>query len=144
MVTIHEEKRTVWGVLLDLFIVSPARAFKQVFTSLGQGTWGMMTGFFQILVILLYMLLVIPPQIVLYALCIALLWPIAKFEEGACAVLAKTAESLERGIDSLKTFIDTMRAKIDAMNKKLMSIDFSGKRPLSRARSDREVDKAEP
>ena len=133
MVTIHEEKRPVWSMLFDLFVISPARAFKQVFSALGQGTWGMVKGFFQILVVLLYMLIVIPPQLVLYAACIAILWPIAKFEEAACAVLAKTAASLEKGIDSLKTFIDTMRSKIDAMNQKLMSIDFSGKRPLGKS-----------
>lgn len=132
MSIIQEEKRPVWKMLLDLFVIAPGRAFKQVFSALGQGTWGMAKGFFQILVVLLYMLLVIPPQLILYALCIAILWPIAKFEEAACTVLAKTATSLEKGIDSLKTFVDTMRVKIDAMNKKLMSIDFSGKRPLGK------------
>ncbi len=135
MVSIQEEKRPVWRMLIDLFLISPARAFRQVFSALGQGTWGMAKGFFQILVVLLYMLVVIPPQLVLYAACIAILWPIAKFEEAACAVLARTASSLEKGIDSLKSFIDTMREKIDAMNQKLMSIDFSGRRPLSKGRS---------
>ena len=143
MVIIQEEKRPVWRMLFDLFVISPARAFKQVFSALGQGTWGMTKGFFQILVVLLYMLIVIPPQLVLYASCIAILWPIAKFEEAACTILAKTAASLEKGIDSLKTFIETMRSKIDAMNRKLMSIDFSGKRPLGRSRTSNDPEDRE-
>ena|GEM_PF-5895811 len=136
MSIIKEEKKPVWKMLVDLFVIAPGKAFKQVFSALGQGSWGMVKGFFQILVVLLYMLLVIPPQLVLYALCIAILWPIAKFEEAACTILAKTATSLEKGIDSLKSFVDTMRIKIDAMNKKLMSIDFSGKRPLGKRSQD--------
>ena len=66
MSIIQEEKRPVWKMLLDLFVIAPGRAFRQVFSSLGHGTWGMAKGFFQILVVLLYMLLVIPPQLILY------------------------------------------------------------------------------
>jgi hypothetical protein len=74
------------------------------------------------------MVIVIPPQVIIYSLGIVVLWPIAKFEEGTYFVLSKLVNSLIKAVDSLQSLIESIKSKIETMNRRLLSLSFSSPR----------------
>jgi hypothetical protein len=123
---------------MKLFVLGPYRAFREVIRSIGGGFWSIIKCLYRLVVLFAYMVIVIPPQVIIYSLGIVVLWPIAKFEEGTYFILSKLVNSLVKAVDSLQSLIESIKSKIETMNRRLLNISFSN------PREEKDTSKSDP
>jgi hypothetical protein len=129
-------------VQLREFAADQLKAFLQTLYTLGVGFWRMLVGLLQIMFLVFYMLVLILPQLLVYSLAIAVLWPVAKLEELALRLLNKIATSLSKAIRSLRTLTNNIMALIETMNRDLRDISFLPKPDTSDSDSGMESEQS--
>jgi hypothetical protein len=101
------------------------RSFLDSAGGVASGFLRMLFNVAHIAALLLYMLFLILPQLLLYFLAIAVLWPIAKAEEIIFRALLRIAESLRNTIRSLRRLTRRTLQTIDIINRGLRTISFT-------------------